>query len=189
MSRSLDLRVAVVGPESTGKTTTIEYLRSWLEGRRIGAAVVADQGRLLAQRLPSGFAWTYRQQWATSLMHQAAEAAESAVLDAGGGGVLLCDGTPATPAVWHMVAMRNRPGYEAGPPVVTPKLLTAAHDSSYDLILLMDADLPWEPDGVRDDPDARAESVAEYQRLYPGAHLLSGRERQHNAVALVAALI
>lgn len=180
-----DLRVAVVGPESSGKTTLVDELRVWLQQRSIPVVVVAEQGRLLAEALPPGHPWSFREQRATSLSHQGAEAVAQVTLRAQhGSGVVLCDGTAATPAVWHLCAMRRRPGYEAGPPEVTEQLLAAAAQP-YDVVLLLAPDLPWEADGVRDDPHGRQEAFEEYARLYPEAVIVRGHDRREQALAVL----
>lgn len=84
-------------------------------------------------------------------MHRGAQAAAGVGVEAQGGGVLLTDGTAAT-LVWHLGAVQRRPGYGAGPSWVTEQLVEAVEAGEYDLLLLTALDLPWEPDGVRDDP-------------------------------------
>lgn len=147
--------------------------------------VVEEQGRALAEQLPPGYPWSYREQLATSRMHQGAEAAAAVVMRAhSDAGVLLCDGSPATPAVWHICAMRSRSGYDGGDPDVTRELLDAAAQP-YDLVLLLAPDLPWEPDGVREDPEGRDDAFEEYRRLYPDAAIISGSDRIEPAIRLV----
>lgn len=148
--------------------------------------MVPEQGRLLAQRLPPGHAWTWREQRATSLMHRGAQAAAEVVLEAQGGGVLLTDGTAATPLVWHLGAVRRRPGYDAGPSWVTEQLVEAVEAGEYDLLLLTAPDLPWEPDGVRDDPQGRDAAFAQYEALFPHAQVILGDGRLQQATRAVS---
>ena len=151
---------------------------------------MTEQGRLLAERLPAGHHWTYREQRATSLMHRAAEAVAEVVLAArADGGVVLADGTCATPAVWHVCAARSRPGYEVGPAEVTEELLTAVADSNYDLVLLMAPDIPWVADGIRDDPEGREAAFEEYRLLVPDAVVIEGAERLETAERVVSGLL
>ena len=180
-----DLRIAVVGPESSGKTALVDHLSQWLRDRDVPVVVVEEQGRLLAERLPPGHPWSYREQVATSLLHQSAEAAAAVILRAGGdGGLVVCDGTAATPAVWHICAVRNREGYDAGPAEITGRLLQAA-GQPYDLVFLLTPDLPWVDDGVRDDPEGREEAFDEYRRLYPDAVVISGEDRRDQAIRIL----
>lgn len=153
-------------------------------------ALVTDQGRTLAEQLPPGFAWSYREQLATALMYRAAQAAGDVVLDAAGqGGVLLCDGTAATPAVWHLCAIRRRPHYDAGPQQATHELLQLAVRTSFDLVLLLSPDVQWEADGIRDDPQGREEAFGQYQAIYPKAHVIAGPDRFDQARAALKDLL
>lgn len=149
--------------------------------------VVAEQGRLLAQRLPTGHPWSWREQCATSLMHRAAEAAAEVVLQ--GQGILLADGTAATPLVWHLCAVRSRPGYDAGSEGVTEELAAAVAEATYDLVLVTAPDLPWEPDGIRDDPDGRDAAFEQYLALFPAAVVIRGEDRLQQATAAVSAVL
>lgn len=152
--------------------------------------VVAEQGRLLAQQLPPSHPWSYREQWATSLMHRAAEAAAQVVLAARSDtGVVIADGTCATPLVWHVCAARSRPGYEVGPAEVTEELLAAVADNNYDLVLLMAPDIPWVADGIRDDPGGREMAFEEYRTLLPDAVVVEGPDRLEIADGLVSGLL
>lgn len=183
-------RIAVVGPESSGKTTLVEHLRRWLTSRSIPVEVVTEQGRLLAERLPAGHAWSYREQLATALMHRGAEAAAVVVLRAQPDpGVLLADGTSATPLVWHLGAVRERPAYDAGPPEVAEQLLTEVQSATYDAVLLVAPDLPWRADGIRDDPHGRQAAFEQYQLLFPDAVVISGGDRVEQAEAVVSRLL
>jgi len=87
----------------------------------LSVGVVAEQGRVLAARLPQGHPWSFTEQLATLAMHMGAEAQERAVLLANGGDVLIADGTTATPAVWHLCAVGNRPGRLRPHPVAGPR--------------------------------------------------------------------
>lgn len=151
--------------------------------------VVPEQGRVLASVLPDGYPWSFREQLATSSMHIGAEAQERTVLHARDGDVLIADGTTATPAVWHLGAVANRPGYEAGPTEVTDELLASIDANAYDLILLLAPDLEWVADGVRDDPFGRDHAFALYQRLLPSAVVISGPARVTDAMRCVIAAL
>lgn len=155
----------------------------------LGVGVVAEQGRVLATRLPQGHPWSFTEQLATSAMHVGAEAQERSVLLANGGDVLIADGTTATPVVWHLCAVANRPGYDAGPAQVTDELLAAVDPSAYDLILLLAPDLEWVADGVRDDPFGRDEAFTVYQRLLPSAVVVRGPARMSDAMRSVSAAL
>lgn len=183
-----DLRVGIVGPESSGKTTLAHALRGHVHASGLTTALIAEQGRLLAEQLPPGHRWSWREQQATSLMHQAEEARVSLILDqAPTATCVIADGTAATPLVWHMCAIKTRPHYNAGPPEVTEELLTAVERAEYDVVLLTAADLPWEPDGIRDDPDGRDDAFTIYQTLFPQAVVIAGDNRAQRAIEAVTA--
>jgi hypothetical protein len=119
-------------------------------------------------------------------MHQAAEARDSLLLDQmPSPTALIADGTAATPLVWHMSAVRHRPGYDAGPPSITEELAGALEAATYDVVLLTAADLPWVADGIRDDPDGRDDAFEVYRTLYPDAVVISGEDRLAQARAAV----
>lgn len=152
--------------------------------------MVVEQGRVLAERLPQGYHWSHREQLATSLMHRGAMAAAEVVLAARADqGVVIADGTCATPLVWHLCAARARPGYDVGPPEVTEALLAAVTDEGYDLVLLMTPDIAWVPDGIRDDPDGRQVAFDQYQLLLPDAVVIEGPQRLERALAVVSGLL
>lgn len=164
----------------------VTALAGQLPGR---VEVIAEQGRLLAERLPPGHPWSWREQRATSLLHQGAEAAAEVVLRAEGGGVLLADGTAATPLVWHLCAVRSRPHYGAGDAEVTEELAGAVAQTEYDLVLVTAPDLPWEPDGIRDDPAGRDAAFEQYCALFPDAVVIRGEDRLRQATAAVSAVL
>ncbi|MBP6978807.1 MAG: ATP-binding protein [Lentimicrobiaceae bacterium] len=72
-----------------------------------------------------------------------------------------------------------------------PWILEMVKRHRYDLYLLMDIDLPWEPDPQREDPDRREFLFSLYQseldRLGVDYYIISGRqeERVENAVRAV----
>ncbi len=168
----------------------MRFLADWLHAAGVPCEVVPEQGRLLAERLPPGHQWTHREQLATSLLHRAAVVAAQTVLAASHpAGVVLADGSCATPLIWHLGAVRRRPGYDAGTPEVTEELLAAVADEDYDLVLLVAPDIAWEPDGVRDDPDGREAAFQDYRALLPHAVVVSGTGRRDVAQAHVSALL
>lgn len=149
-----------------------------------------EQGRLLAERLPPGHIWSYREELATSRLHRGAQSAAEVVLAATDPqGVLLADGNCATPLVWHMCAVQNRPHYQPGPPEVTEELLAAVQEADYDLVFITAPDLAWVADGVRDDPSGREAAFHHYRDLYPLGVVVSGTEREQFAKGVVSRLI
>jgi nicotinamide riboside kinase len=186
------VRIAVLGPESSGKTTLVTHLAAWLHQHRAAVAVevVADQGRLLAEQLPPGHPWSFREQLATSLMYRAADAVGQLRLRVQSRpGVLLSDGSTTTPLVWHTRAVRHRAHYDAGPPEASEELLAAAQSVTFDLVLLTAPDTPFVTDGIRDDPQGRHDSFEQHLLLHPQATVISGQGREQQARAEISALL
>jgi len=182
-----DLRIAVVGPESSGKTTLAVALQDHLQQSAVSVALIPEQGRALAADLPEGHRWSWREQLTTSLLHQGAQARAELLLDQKPAPTaLIADGTTGTPLVWHMCAIRSRPHYDAGPPQITEDLVTAVERAPYDVVFLTSPDLPWVPDGIRDDPQGRDAAFEIYQTLYPEAVLIAGERRLEQAVAALS---
>lgn len=185
-----DLRVGIVGPESSGKTTLARGLRDWLASRGLVVALIEERGRALAQELPAGHVWTWREQQVTSLMHRAASARTGLLLDQRPGFTsLIADGTAATPLVWHMSAVRHRPTYDGGPPEVTESLVAAMEADHYDVLLLTAPDIPWVADGIRDDPGGRDDAFEVYRTLHPEAVVIAGGDRLAQAQAVLGGLL
>jgi NadR type nicotinamide-nucleotide adenylyltransferase len=122
-------RVAIVGPESVGKTTLAEQLahdldtvwvpeygRAYTDGRDARELSLADFEAIARGQV----CWE----------DEAASRANR---------VLICDTELHTTCTWSDLIVGSRP----------PWLTAAAAARSYDLILLLDDDLPWVDDGTR----------------------------------------
>jgi HTH-type transcriptional repressor of NAD biosynthesis genes len=137
-------RVAILGAESTGKTTLAhdlaramhtvvaeEYGRTYCEGRDARDLVLADFEAIGREQL-----------------RVEAEAARSA------NRVLICDTDLRTTCTWSdMIAGARSEWVEA-----------AAGSQRYDLVLLLDSDVPWINDGTRVLGDRRAEHTERLRR-------------------------
>lgn len=130
------LRVAILGAESTGKTTLAkrlaeEYQTVW----------VPEYGRIFVdeyQRLPRPEEMLHIAQKQIEQEDQAAGKANR---------VLFCDTTPLTTAIYARYYFDLNDA----------SLWELAEQHRYDLVLLADNDIPWEADGIqRDGPAVRA---------------------------------
>lgn len=122
-------RVAIVGTESTGKTTLAQRLAEHFD-----TAWVPEYGRAYCEHVdanrlePADFeaiAWGQ-----ATLEEEAAATAER---------VLICDTELHTTCTWSDLIVGSRPQW----------LTDAARNRSYHLILFLDTDVPWVNDGTR----------------------------------------
>ncbi|HKG95927.1 MAG TPA: AAA family ATPase [Gemmatimonadaceae bacterium] len=137
-------RVAVVGPESAGKTTLAERLAADL-----GTAWVPEFARAYTDgrdslRLTLGDLEAIG--WGQAAWED--EAARRA------NRVLVCDTELHTTCTWSDLLLGARP----------PWLTAAARGRPYDLFLLLDASVPWADDGTRVLRDRRADHLARLRR-------------------------
>ncbi len=129
-------KIAVVGPESTGKSTMANYL-----AKELGTVCVPEYARYYCKNLNN----QYTLQYETNMFYGQV-ALEEALTASANNGLMVCDTTILTVKIWsdHLF------GY-------TPEEVTEEIRSrKYDLYLLMDIDLPWEDDPLRDFPTERA---------------------------------
>jgi HTH-type transcriptional regulator, transcriptional repressor of NAD biosynthesis genes len=169
------LRVALLGTESTGKTTLAERL-----AKRFGTVMVEEFGRPYCETRPAMSLEPVDFEviaWAQAVLED--EAAEDANC------VLICDTELHTTATWSDLVVGSRPEW----------LTAAARARHYDLVLLLGDDVPWIADGTRVLQDRRAEHTRRLREELDaaGRHyvFLSGEfsERGREAERLVAALL
>ena len=128
-------KIAVVGPESTGKSIMTSQL-----AREFETWYVPEYSRDYFQ----GSDKQYTLQDEVNVFHGQV-ALENAIMDATPENLLFCDTTILTVKIWS--------DYLFG---ATPEnVLNEIGTRPYDLYLLMDIDLPWEDDPLRDFPDKR----------------------------------
>ncbi|MFC3199188.1 AAA family ATPase [Parapedobacter deserti] len=129
------IKIAVVGPESTGKSTIAEQL-----ARHFGTVCVPEYAREYCRDLNR----EYTLQDELNMFYGQL-ALERSVVPLAQNGILICDTMLLTIKIWcdHLF------GYTPG---VVLQTLRRTH---YDLYLLMDIDLPWVDDPLRDFPHLR----------------------------------
>ena len=160
-------KIAVVGPESTGKSTIAEQL-----ALHYGTVWVPEYAREYCEKLNSPCTW----QDEINMFEGQLRLEEKLLPSANR--LLICDTTFITVKIWadHM--------FGCSPRQVLDKLKV----HSYDLYLLMDIDLPWKEDPLRDFPDLREHFMAvwhkELKALNADYQLISGseKERLNNAI-------
>jgi len=129
------IKIAVVGPESTGKSTMANFL-----AKELSTFCVPEYARYYCENLNK----QYTVEDEVNMFH-GQRALEEAIAARVANNLLLCDTTILTVKIWcdHL--------FQFTPDIVVNEIKTR----KYDLYLLMDIDLPWEDDPLRDFPDQR----------------------------------
>lgn len=169
-------RVALLGAESTGKSTLSDKL-----AERFQTVWVPEYGRPYCETIRpaldlelgdlEAIAWG-QATWEDEYAAQANR-------------VLICDTELHTTATWCDVLLGVRPGW----------LDAAARARHYDLMLLLTPEVPWHDDGTRVLRDRRIEHTELLKRELDAAgrsyHVLSGgyEEREAKAAELVMAML
>jgi nicotinamide riboside kinase len=172
--------VALLGAESTGKTTLSHALAAALRAEGHAVAVVPE--RLRAWCEAAGRAPTPEE-------HRAIAQAQDAAIDAaaaGGARVVLADTTGLLAALYGGLAFPGDPTWDHG-----LRWLRGC-----ELVLLAGLDLPWTADGLqRAGPAVRAQVDAQLRAALDGAGIAyrvvygRGEARLRNALAPVQALL
>ena len=163
-------KIAIVGPESTGKSTITQQL-----ARHYHTHWVAEYARYYCAALTQPCTL----QDEINMFHGQV-ALEESVLAMAEKDLIFCDTTFVTVKIWSDEMLG------ATPQIV----LDALPQRTYDLYLLMDIDLPWQEDPLRDFPHMREHFMhiwhKELQALDANYVLVGGIEdRFDNAVAAV----
>jgi len=164
------VRIAITGPESTGKSTlsnqladyyktvsTVEYARSYLD----------------ALERP------YQKHDLLEIAKGQIEEENSKQLVANR--LLFCDTDLLVIKIWS--------NYKYG--IVDPFILSEITKRDYDLYLLADIDIPWEPDKQREHPTKRAYFFSlfenELKSAHANYHIIQGpiQERLKNAIKFI----
>lgn len=138
MNNTVDalIKIAIVGPESTGKSTMAQYLAKALE-----SSYVPEYARYYCQNLQN----QYTLQDETNMFYGQI-ALEEAISSQLKNNLLICDTTIMTVKIWCDHLFNQTP----------TEVINEIKLRKYDLYLLMDIDLPWENDPLRDFPEERA---------------------------------
>lgn len=137
------LKIAVTGPESTGK--------SWLTARlaaHFRAPAVPEFARLYIDLLDRA----YRQEDIVRIAR--GQLALEMTLEAAATQWLFCDTEALVTKIWSLHKYGS----------CDPFILETIQTRSYDLYLLCDVDLPWVPDKQREHPHLRRHFFSWYER-------------------------
>ncbi len=168
------LKVAIVGPESTGKSTMSAYL-----AKHYNTVWVPEFARDYCAALTEPCTWQDEINMFNGQLALEAEYLPKA------NGLLICDTTFITVKIWSDYTFGRSP----------QEVLDELPKHPYDLYLLLNIDLPWEEDPLRDFPHMREHFMEVW---YKELHALdaryvlisgSGEERYENAVKAVDSFI
>jgi NadR type nicotinamide-nucleotide adenylyltransferase len=154
-------KIAIVGPESTGKSTITQQL-----ARHYKTLWVAEYARYYCEALTN--------------MYHGQVALEESILAMAEKDFVFCDTTFVTVKIWSDEMLGETPQI----------VLDNLPKRTYDLYLLMDIDLPWQEDPLRDFPHMREHFMQiwhrELKNLNANYVVVSGLEdRFENAVKVV----
>lgn len=165
------IKIAVVGPESTGKSTIAQAV-----ARHFDTVCVPEYAREYCKNLHN----EYTLQDEVN-MYYGQIALENTLIPLAKNNLLICDTTIMTIKIWCDYLF----GY-------TPQdVKEEINNRHYDLYLLMDIDLPWEEDPLRDFPEHREHFMgvweSELKSLKANYIIISGLgdERLKNALEAI----
>lgn len=153
--RAKPQRIAILGPESSGKTTLIQTL-----ALELNAFTVPEYFRFYweAKRYTKNGATWHEDEF----VHLASEQNRFEDLYASqAGDILLCDTNALQIAAWERRYLGK----------TSKRVLSLAQKRPYDLLLLCRPDIPFVQDGVRDGEKIRADMFTWLTELLDGAHL------------------
>lgn len=128
------VKIAVVGPESTGKSTMSAYLANHYQ-----TVWVPEYARGYCEKLTGPPTW----QDEINMFYGQVELEKSMLSQANK--ILICDTTFITVKIWSDEIFGKSP----------QEVLDALPQHKYDLYLLLNIDLPWQDDPLRDFPHMR----------------------------------
>ena len=170
LSESKIIKIAVVGPESTGKSTMSAYL-----AKHYNTVWVPEFARDYCARLTAPPTW----QDEVNMFYGQLALEKELIPQANK--LLICDTTFITVKIWSDYTFGKSP----------QEVLDLLPNHPYDFYLLLNIDLPWEEDPLRDFPHMREYFMAVW---YKELHALNARyvlisgtgpERYERAIAAV----
>ena len=173
MNKSIK-KIAIVGPESTGKSTMSQQLAKFYK-----VPWVPEYARYYCAALTTDCTL----QDEINMFHGQL-ALEEAVLATAQTDFIICDTTFVTVKIWSDEMLGETPQI----------VLDALKNKPYDFYLLLDIDLPWQDDPLRDFPNKRAHFMQvwhqELKAIHANYQVISGTEtRLQNAVSAIDAFL
>ncbi len=167
-------KVAVIGPECTGKTDLSRFLASHFK-----TEWVQEYARAYLDKLNR----PYEQSDLLKIAHGQLRLEDEWYQDANR--VLICDTNLIVIKVWSEDKFGN----------CDAEILTRIRERQYDLYLLTDIDVPWEEDPLREHPKRREHFWKVYQAEAQASHvptvIITGprEERRKKAIAAIEKII
>jgi nicotinamide riboside kinase len=167
MAKKHTMRVAVVGPESCGKSTLAQKLAQHLDGK-----YVPEMARSYFENHAHSI-YTINDVIAIAQLQQETEDMMASKFP-----IVLCDTSPLVSRIWAEVRFGHCPS----------QIEALDMQSNYTFTLLCAPDLPWEPDPLRENPHNREklfQIYAHYLRLNSTPHAIitgQGLKRYENAL-------
>jgi nicotinamide riboside kinase len=165
MNRSI-IKIGIVGPESTGKSDLATYLAN-----HFNTQFVPEVARDYLNNL--GRNYNYDDLLEIAKLQVAAEEKLSTENN-----ILICDTTLLVIKIWSEVKFQK----------VDSNIQLEEKNRYYDLYLLTNIDLPWEPDPLREHPDKRQYLFDLYHQQLTekkcAFEIISGQGKQRNLNAL-----
>lgn len=164
-------KIAVVGPESTGKSLMARRL-----AKEFDTWYVPEYSRYYCAGLDN----QYTLQDEVNIFYGQI-ALEDSIVDVAPPHLLICDTTILTVKIWSDYLFGSTP----------EQVLDEIRNRTYDFYLLMDIDLPWEDDPLRDFPDKRSHFMEVWTRelnaLKARYQIINGlgEERYRNGIRVV----
>jgi len=167
-------KIAIVGPESTGKSTMSQQLAKFYK-----VPWVPEYARYYCAALTTDCTL----QDEINMFHGQL-ALEEAVLATAQTDFIICDTTFVTVKIWSDEMLGETPQI----------VLDALKNKPYDFYLLLDIDLPWQDDPLRDFPHKRQHFMQvwhqELKAINANYQVISGTEtRLKNAVSAINAFL
>ena len=165
------LKVLITGPESTGKSSLCKQLSAHFK---------SDWVQEYAREYLESSAGHYKEEDLINILNGQLEEEENKAGE--NYPFLFCDTGPEVILIWSEYKFNK----------VAPFIQNTFETHKYDLVLLLDVDLPWEPDPLREIPslDERTKVLASFKKYLNSYQLISGKGsvRLEKAIAAVSKL-
>lgn len=134
-------KIAIIGPESTGKSTLTQELAQYFD-----EPFLPEYGRIYLQIHGPEYEYDDLRQIADEMIQLESQQIKNA------NKFLFCDTDLIMMKVWYLIRYKE----------VNEKLIKQLEENNYDYYFICYPDLPWEPDPLRENPEIRLELLEMY---------------------------